>query len=212
MTARTPRGGDGKFIRTIKTAQRDFDAAELHAKGWSFERIAASLGFASRGHAHDAVTRALRDTPYEGAELDKLLDLRRIDILIERAFRVADTTHVTVSQGKIMSRQVGVERDDDGIERLDMDGKPIPVYEDIIDDAPILAAIREIRGLLKRRADIIGYDAPSKSRVEVVTQDVFYAALAQLEADVGANGADRGTPGSPAPVRGTPGAQAPPGR
>lgn len=210
MATRT-RGGDGKFIRTIHAVQRDFRAAEMRAKGIGFEVIAAELGFASRGHAHDAVTRALRDTPYDGAELDKLLDLRRIDILIKRAFEVADTVHVTVSQGRIMTRQVGVERDDDGIERLDMDGKPIPVYEDIIDDAPILAAIREIRGLLKRRADIIGYDSPSKSRVEVITQDVFTAALAQLEAQVAANGADRGTPGADSPLPGTAGAQAPAG-
>lgn len=191
--------------------QRDFDAAELHAKGWSFESIAAQLGFASRGHAHDAVTRALRDTPYDGAELDKLLDLRRIDLLIRMAFEVADTPHVTVSHGKIITRQTGVERDDDGIERLDLDGKPIPVYKDVADDAPKLAAIRELRGLLKRRAEIIGYDAPSKSRVEVITQDLFTSALAQLEAEVAANGPDRSDGRADSPLSGTARAEGPAG-
>lgn len=204
MATRT-RDGSGRFKRTIGTVQRDFDAAELHAKGWSFERIAGELGFASRGHAHDAVTRALRDTPYDGAEDDKRLDLLRIDRLIEQAWEIMLREHVTVSHGKIMTRQVGVETDEDGIERLDMDGKTIPVHADILDDGPALAAIREIRSLVKRRGEIIGYDAPAKSRVEVITQDVFTAALADLEAKVAANDADRGTGRPGAPVRGTAG-------
>lgn len=208
MTIRT-RDGKGRYIRTVKAVQRDFDAAEMRAKGWSYERIAAELDFASRGHAHDAVTRALRDTPYGGAEEDKLLDLERLDRLIGHAWAVMEREHITVSHGRIMTRQAGVERDEDGIERLDMDGKPIPVYEDILDDGLGVAALREIRALLKRRAEIIGYDAPARSRVEVVTHDVFSAALSDLEARVAANdAADRGVSGGTAPVRGTDGAAA----
>jgi hypothetical protein len=183
MATRT-RDGKGRYIRTIKTVKRDFDAAELRAAGMSLERIAAALGFASRGHAHDAIARALRDTPYDGAEDDKLLDLMRIDRLIEQAWTVMHAKHVTVSHGKIIVRQVGVERDEDGIERLDMDGQPIPVYEDVIDDAPVLAAIREIRQLVKRRAEIIGYDAPLKTRIEVITEDAVDAECERLLAEI----------------------------
>lgn len=183
MTAQT-RGGNGRYIRTIKTVQRDFDAAELRARGWSFPRIAAELGFASKGHAHNAVTRALQETPYDGAEDDKLLDLLRIDRLIEQAWDVMHRKHVTVSHGKIITRQVGVECDEDGIERLDLDGKTIPVFEDVIDDAPVLAAIREIRSLVKRRAEIIGYDAPLKTRIEVITEDAVDAECERLLAEI----------------------------
>ena len=183
MATRT-RGANGRYTRTVKAVQRDFDAAELRAKGYSFERIAAELSFASRGHAHDAVTRALRDTPYEGAEEDKLLDLLRIDRLIEQAWDVMHRPHVTVSHGKIITRQVGVECDEDGIEKLDMDLKPIPVYEDVIDDAPVLAAIREVRALVKRRAEVIGYDAPLKTRIEVITEDTVDAECERLLAEI----------------------------
>lgn len=212
MTVRTPRGGDGKFIRTVRTAQRDFDAAELRAKGASYGRIAAELSFASRGHAYDAVTRALHDTAYEGAEDDKLLDLQRIDRLIEQAWAILEREHVTVSHGHIVGKQVGWQRDPGTGEVLrDGDGAPLALYEDILDDGPTAVAIREIRMLLERRAKIIGYDAPSKSRVEVITQDLFTAALAQLEADVGANGADRGAAGADRPLPGTAGEEAPAG-
>jgi hypothetical protein len=179
MATRT-RDGNGRYIRTVKTVKRDFEAAELRAAGRRLEEIVAALGFASRGHACDAITRALRDTAYPGAEDDKLLDLMRIDRLIEQAWDVMHRKHVTVSHGKIITRQVDVERDEDGIERLDLDGKTIPVYEDVIDDAPVLAAIREIRALVKRRAEIIGYDAPLKTRIEVITEDTVDAECERL--------------------------------
>ena len=182
MTTGT-RDGNGKFTRTTATALRDAEAAALRAKGRTFAEIAAELKFASRAKAYEAVMRAYADIPYEGVEEARRLDLERIDRLIGQAWAVMERDHVTVSHGKIMTRQVGVERDDDGIERLDMDGKPIPVHEDILDDAPALAAIREIRGLLERRARIIGYDAPT--RHEVITMDAVEAEIRKLEAEVG---------------------------
>lgn len=209
MTARTPRGADGKFTRTIRTVQRDFDAAGMRVKGASYGRIAKELGFASRGHAHDAVTRALRDTPYPGADDDKLLDLERIDRLIEQAWAIMEREHVTVSNGHIVGKRIGWERDDDGQILRDGDDAPIPIFEDILDDGPAATAIREIRMLLERRAKIIGYDAPAKSRVDVFTHDMFTAALSDLEAKVAANDADRGVSGGDTPVRGAEG-KAPP--
>jgi hypothetical protein len=212
MTTRT-RDGNGRYIRTIKAVQRDFDAAEMRGKGASYGRIASELGFASRGHAHDAVTRALRDLPYEGAEDDKLLDLDRIDRLIEHSWAVMEREHITVSHGRIVGKQIGWQRDEKTGEIIrDGDGVPVPLYEDLPDDGPGMTAVREIRQLLERRAKIIGYDAPAKSRIEVVTKDVFAAAMADLEARVAANdAADRSAGGTDAPVRRTSGAAAPAG-
>lgn len=186
MATRT-RGANGRYTRTVKAVQRDFDAAELRAKGLSFERIAAGLGFASRGHAHDAVTRALRDTPYEGAEEDKLLDLLRIDRLIEHAWGVMQREHIAISQGRIVGKRIGWERGDDGQMLFDADGAPIPVYEDIPDDGPGMTAVREIRALVERRSKMIGYDAPAKSRVEVVTADMIESQIAELESQLARN-------------------------
>lgn len=193
MTARTSRDGNGRFTRTPDSARRDAEAAALRAKGRSFQQIADELGLASKGHAHDAVTRAFRDIPYEGAEDARRLDLERIDRLIEQAWAVMEREHVTVSQGRVVGKQIGWQRDDDGEILRDGEGAPLPLYEDVLDDGPALAAIREIRGLLERRAKIVGYDAPAKSRIEVVTADMIEAEIMRLEAELGKSPADRGT-------------------
>lgn len=205
------RDGNGRFIRTLDGRRRDHEAAVLRAKGRTFQQIADELGYAHRGKAEEGVQRAYAEIPSEGSADAKALDLYRIDMLIAWHWDLIERPHVAVSHGKIMTRQVGVERDDDGIERLDMDGKPIPVHEDILDDGPAQASARELRALLKRRAEAIGYDAPARSRVEVITHDAFSAALADMEAKVAANDADRGVSGRAAPVRGAPGKAAPAG-
>lgn len=181
------RDGKGRYSRTADTARRDAAAAALRAKGRTYDQIAAELRFSSRAKAYEAVRRAYADIPYEGAEEARRLDLERLDRLIEHAWAVLERDHITVSQGKVVRRFAGIERDADGIERLDMDGKPIPVFEDILDDAPVLAAIREIRGLLERRAKITGYDAPAKSRVEVITADMVESQIAELESQLARN-------------------------
>lgn len=182
MATRT-RGGNGRFTRAADSRKRDHDAAGLRTKGWSFQRIADELGFASKGHAHDAVMRAYADIPSEATEHAKQLDLERIDRLIEKAWEIMLRDHVTVSQGKVVGKRIGWDRDEQTGEILrDGDGAPIPLYEDVLDDGPALAAIREIRGLLERRAKITGYDAPARSRVEVITEDAVDAELARLEA------------------------------
>jgi hypothetical protein len=102
--------------------------------------------------------------------------------------------HLAHSNGKVIRRFAGVERDEDGIERLDMDGKTIPVFEDVYDDAPGQASAREIRALLERRAKITGYDAPARSRIEVITEDAIDNAISELEGELTANDHDHPGP------------------
>lgn len=195
MAAQTSRNRKGKFTRTAAERRRDYRAAELHGQGWSYQRIADELGFASRGHAHNAVMRAYADMPTEEAQQARQADLDRIDRLIEQAWEVMLTPHLTVNNGKVIRRFVGLETDEDGIERLDMDGKPIPVFENVYDDGPRLAAVNAIKGLLERRARIFGYDAPAKSRVEVITADMVESQIADLESQLARNDpAGSGTP------------------
>ena len=188
------RAGNGRYIRTADSRKRDHKAAELRGQGYSFQRIADDLGFASKGKAHEAVMRAYADIPSEETEQARRLDLERIDRLIEHAWAIMLRDHVTVSQGRVVGKLIGVEREPDGSVVLDGDGKAIPVYEDILDDGPALAAIRELRGLLERRAKIIGYEAPARSRVEVITEDVIDAEIAALAAEM--EGRDARAPGT----------------
>ena len=193
-TGTRARGGGGKFTRTAASINRDHRAAELHGQGWSYARIAAELGFAHRGKAHEAVLRAFADIPKEGTEEARQLDLERIDRLIEWNWAVMLAPHLAHSNGKVIRRFAGVERDEDGIERLDMDGKTIPVFEDVYDDAPCQASAREIRALLERRAKITDYDAPARSRIEVITEDAIDNAISELEGELTANDHDHPGP------------------
>jgi hypothetical protein len=194
-TGTRTRAGNGKFARSAATIRRDHKAAELRGQGYSFQRIADELGFASKGKAHEAVMRAFAEIPSEESAQAKALDLERIDRLIEHAWQVMLRDHVTVSQGRVVGKQIGWQRDDDGEILRDGEGAPIALYEDILDDGPALAAIREIRGLLERRAKMIGYDAPARSRVEVITEDAVDAELARLEAELAENGPAGPRPG-----------------
>ena len=187
MTVRTNRGGNGRFTRSIKTTERDYQAAALRARGRTLQAIAAELGYASRGHVVDGVHRAFASLPKDGVEDAKCLDLERLDRLIEQAWDVMEREHVAYSNGRVVRRFIGVERDEDGIERLDADGKEIPVFEDVLDDGPILASVREIRGLIAQRGKIEGYEAPSRSRVEIITPEMVEAAITRLEAELALN-------------------------
>jgi len=182
------RDGRGRFSRTIDTARRDAEAASLRARGRTFDQIAAELRFSSRAKAYEAVQRAYAAIPYEGVEEARRLDLERIDRLIEHCWAVMEREHLTISQGRIVGKRTGWERDEATGELLrDADGAPVPVYEDILDDGPGMAAVREIRGLLERRARITGYDAPAKSRVEVITADMVESQIAELEQQLARN-------------------------
>jgi hypothetical protein len=97
------------------------------------------------------------------------------------------TPHITVSNGKVVRQFAGWELRADGTEALDADGKRIPVFADILDDGPRLAAVNTIKGLLERRARIFGYDAPAKSRVEVITADMVESQIAELEQQLARN-------------------------
>ena len=197
MATQTRRGGNGKFRRTADTRQRDHRAAELHGQGWAYQRIADELGFASKGHAHNAVMRAFAEIPTEGSADAKALDLYRIDRLIEWNWATMLRPHVAVSNGRVVGKVVGVERDEDGAVVYGPDDKPVLIYEDVLDDGPGQASAREIRALVETRAKIIGYLAPARSRIEVITEDVFDREIADVARQVAENdarqAADTGT-------------------
>lgn len=181
------RSGNGRFKRTVDSAARDMRAAELHGQGWTHERIAAELGFGSRGRVSEAIDRAFSQIATPGAAEAKRLDMERLDRLIEKNWAALERQHFAVSNGRVVRRFVGLERDEDGIERLDADGKTIPVFEDVQDDAPIAMHTVTILRLIERRAKMYSYDEPVRSRVEVITSDIVEANIAELEAQLGRN-------------------------
>jgi hypothetical protein len=179
--AKGTKAGGGRYIRNPANVKRDIEAANLRGQGHSFERIASELGYASRGKAYEGVQRALAEIPREGVEELRQMELERLDRLYLAALEVLGRKHLTVSHGKVITRFAGVERDGDGIERLDADGQTIPIYEDVLDDGPILQAIDRALKIQERRAKLLGLDAPAK--LEVFTIDAIDAEIKKLQAE-----------------------------
>jgi hypothetical protein len=174
--------GTGKFIRTPASIKRDADAAALRGKGWTFQRIANELGYASKGKAYEGVQRALAEIPREAVEELRQMELERLDRLYQAAAEVLEREHLAISHGKVVRRRVDVQRDEDGIEILDGEGNPIPLYQDVMDDGPVLQAIDRMLKIQERRAKLLGLDAPAK--LEVFTIDAIDAEIKKLQAEL----------------------------
>ncbi|MFD5058244.1 hypothetical protein [Streptomyces sp. NPDC058394] len=151
-----PHGGDGQFVRSLTTAQRDAEAARLRSKGWTYPRIAAELGFNHKADAYNAVKRVLDETVREAGDDLRALELDRLDGMYAAAMEVLEREHVTVSNGKVVT----------------LDGEPLP------DDGPVLQAIDRLLRIQERRARLLGLDAPVKR--DVTLSDERVAAIEAL--------------------------------
>lgn len=170
-------------------AIRDAEALGYRAMGWTFERIATEMGYANRSGAQKAVERAIANSVQETSDEAKILILADLREAKRHAWAVLGRTHLVVSNGHVVRRFIGIERDEDGIERLDPDGKTIPVFEDVEDDGPVLAAIDRIVKIDAEIAKILGAYAPVRS--EVITMDAVEAEIRKLEAELGDPGRDQ---------------------
>lgn len=146
---------------------REAQAARYRAEGWTYHRIATELDYADASGARKAVQRALKASVRDANDTAIHLELNALDELAREAWAVLKRDHVVVSQGRVV--MIGEEA--------------------VPDDAPVLAAIDRLLKIQERRAKLLGLDAPTKSRVEVVTEDVVDAEIRRLEDEL----ADRGT-------------------
>lgn len=151
-----PRGGNGEFLATVETAERQAKAAELRSRGWTYRKIAEELNI-NVHQAHDDVKAAMRAIVEKPAKDVLAMELARLDSELERlnaleesVQRVLERKHFTISHGKI------IYLGEDPLE----------------DDAPILQAVdrlvrieesRRKNGESRRR--LLGLDAPVKAQV-----------------------------------------------
>lgn len=162
-----PRGGDGKYIRTINTAQRDAEAARLRSEGKTFRQIAAELGISDKGEAWRAVQRAKADIAREPVAKLIKAEAAELDNLYAEALDVIGRRHVMVSHGHIVK---------------DENDQPI------LDDGPKLAAIGRAQALRESYRKLYGADAPKQlsvaldQRIELEAQVVADALTAALDA------------------------------
>ena len=153
-TKRT-HGGNGRFVRTVDTAERDAEAARLRTRGYSYQQIADELGWVSRGDAYRAVQRVLADTVKEAGDEVRAIELARLDHLHTAAMDVLEREHFTVSNGPVEGH----------------------------DDGPVLAAIDRLLKIQERRAKLLGLDAPTKQAISIGPDRL--AAIEQLAEELG---------------------------
>lgn len=163
------RGGDGKMRRTVDTVRRDAECAELHAQGWTFQRIADHMGFKTRAAASKAVDRAFRQVVIESVERMRQKHDMMINRLLSKTIEIMERDHVAHSQGRIV--RMGCP----GLDRGEFQhtgctyGVPGAPYCDgpaLLDHGPKLQAITVARGLLERSAKLHGLDAPVRTAIE----------------------------------------------
>lgn len=102
-----PRTSSRSSPERIAAARRSARALELRSKGYTFQRIAAELGYSGKQGAHDAVMRALDATLREPADEFRLLDLERLDRLWRGFYprACAGDVHATNACLQIMDRR-----------------------------------------------------------------------------------------------------------
>ena len=152
-------GGDGRFIRTVDTAERDAQAARLRSEGRTYEEIATTMKFTDRSAARKSVERCLAATVAEAADDLRTTELMGLDALKVAAWNILTRPHVLVQGGKIVR-----------------DGAFAPVP----DPGPVLAAIGALLKISERRSKLLGLDAPVQ--VVPVGDAALDAAIADLEA------------------------------
>jgi hypothetical protein len=162
------RDNRGRFVRTLRGAERDSEACRLRASGYSYGEIAERLGYGNKSNAHRAVQTALDGTVREGADDLRELALVELDEMARAAWAVLHREHVMVSHGQIVRRN----------------GESIP------DDAPVLQAIDRLLKISERKSKYLGLDAPVRSRVETVTTDFLDEEIARLEAELAVHGTE----------------------
>lgn len=163
---------------------RDAEALGLRARGWTYQRVANEMGWTTEGAARKAVERALASSVRETTDEAKALLLADLNAAKQAVWVVLEANHVTVSNGRVVGRFSGFAKDPDTGETVrDDSGKPIPLYAEIEDDAPVLAAVDRLVKIDQEIAKIYGAYAPT--RHEHLNLDAIDAEIARLEAELG---------------------------
>ncbi|MFA1538592.1 hypothetical protein [Actinomadura monticuli] len=129
---------------------------------------------------HEAYKRVLERTIEEPAADARKRKLEDLDFAQRQILDVLERQHITVSHGRVVRRLVGYETEDDGSYSLAPDGKRIGIYEDVLDDGPILQSVDRLVKLSESRRKLLGLDAATKMEV---SGDVTYTVVGLSDDD-----------------------------
>lgn len=139
------RGKNGRFVRSLETAQRDSLAAELRARSLSYKDIAVKLGYENESGAFKAVQRALAAVPVEAVAELRAIEAQRLDALSRRLWAVLDTRYPLTAPDRVF---------------VNKDGESVP------DPRPVIAAVDRLLRISEQRRRLLGLDAPAPKPAE----------------------------------------------
>jgi transposase-like protein len=152
--------------RSADTMERDANAADLFRQGKSYRQIAAEMGWNSPNAAFEAVRRAAQE-----AGRGSLAAKEALRIMLERHQDYRRAVYEVLTAKHYVTTQAGhVVEGPDGL----------PLH----DDAPVLNAVDRLVKIDQEEAKLLGLYAPTKSRVEVITEDVVDAELKRLAEEI----------------------------
>ena len=164
--------------RTIEQMDKDAKALALYCQGKIYREICEELGWRSISRAHDAVKRAIADRQKDafGQTEDFTLAVARIQRTIAYHENVIATPHyvVAAATGKVA---------------LDPD-----TGEKMLDPGPGQRSAAALERLFDQLNKLQGNYAPTKSRQEVVTEDVVDAEIKKLADEVARMQGNRAVP------------------
>lgn len=150
------RGGNGRYLASPETAERDAEAARLRVQGYTNSQIAKKLNFPSGKAVSDSICNLLREIKREPGEELLKIELERLDAQLVRlndletaARAVLDARHITVNNGRVIYHP--------------------DTEQPMEDDGPVLAAIDRLVKIedarnrnAERRAKLTGIEAAVK--------------------------------------------------
>jgi hypothetical protein len=174
------RDGRGRNITTLQDAQNAMRAAEMRSRSMTYPQIAAEMGIAL-STAYDRVQRGFAQIPTEGGKEAKRLELEKLDRIEAHLLGVMERDHIKVDHGKIIYDDTGNR---------------------ILDDGPGVTAANSLLRVQERRSRLMGYDAPTRATVQVITEDLVDEEISRLESQL-AERQDRSATGEIGPAEGT---------
>ncbi len=119
----------------------DIEAARLRAKRMNYRQIAAEMN-CTVSTAYDRVQRVYQAAKVEVTETARQIERERLDELWRNAQNIADTVHYVTAHGKVVLHP--------------------ETGEPIVDDAPRIAAFKEMRAIAESYRKLEGLDQPTK--------------------------------------------------
>lgn len=181
--------GETRRSRTqlrLESAEQAAEAALLRSQGLNYRQIADRQG-CSAGTAYKRVQRAIAAIPMEAVDELRRIECDRLDAVIAKLWDIVHAEHPMVSHGRLIRRQIGWEVDSSGVEVLDpLTNERIPVWQTIEDAGPVLSALNGIVRASESKRKLLGLDAPTRTQVHVITEDLVDEEIRRLEEELAA--------------------------